>query len=416
MVIMVIQKTCRTLLVYLFAFLFVVFVAGCGGGESGEQAEATIPSTPTTTPITEHYIDIAAISAPIVAVRVGQMATLADSKSYAISTQPLSYSWSFSYKPDCSLAELQGASTASPSFVADVRGVYMVQLVVSAEGISSQRAITSVVATIAPERMTGPFNHPGLSSNCGDCHNGVNRQGNGELISPKLANHIATSNMCQTCHTPLGFANTPFVDHQEVFGNCSECHNGMLAIGKSQYHTPTEAECDSCHNTSHFLDLEPDGSFNHSGASGVCASCHTGVATGKDADHIVTDTECGYCHTTVSFLPAYPDHTDPTIVGNGCNSCHGASANDQTTDPTAGHPVTNVDCDVCHSIETFSLGGAFDHSLVDPSEQPCESCHNDSNSINAPGKASAVPTHPPTSADCGSCHNIDSFTGTFVDH
>jgi len=419
MVIMVTQKTCRTLLVYLFTCMLVVFVAGCGGGGGSEDQAITpiVPITPTSTPITENYIDIAAIPAPIVAVRVGQMATLVDSKSYAISTQPLSYSWSFSYKPDGSLAELQGATTATPSFIADVRGVYMVQLVVSAEGVTSQRAITSVLATIAPERMTGPFNHPGLSSNCVNCHNGVNRQVNGELISPKLADHIATSNMCQSCHTPLGFAITPFVDHQEVFGNCSECHNNVLAIGKSEFHEQTEAECDTCHNTIHFLDLEPDGSFDHSGASNVCSSCHTGaVATGKDEGHVVTNTECGYCHTTISFRPAYPDHTDPAVIGNGCDSCHGVSATDQATDPAAGHPVTNVDCGVCHSIETFSLGGTFDHSLVDPAVQPCESCHNDSNSINAPGKASAVPAHPATSSDCGSCHNTDSFTGAFVDH
>ena len=187
---------------YFLVFMLAIFVSGGGGGsEGGSEVQ---PVTPTTAPpVVEHYIEIAAISSAIVAVRVGQMATLVDSKSYAISAQPLSYSWSFYYKPDGSLAELQGATTASPSFVADVRGVYMVQLVVSAEGISSQRAITSVVATVAPERMTGPFNHPGLSSNCGGCHNGVNRQTNGELISPKLADHIATSNMCQTCHTPL---------------------------------------------------------------------------------------------------------------------------------------------------------------------------------------------------------------------
>jgi hypothetical protein len=417
MVIMLIQKTCSTLVACLFTCVFVVFIAGCSGGGAEEQAvTGTITPVPEI-PVEEHYIDIAAISAAIVAVRVGQMATLVDNKSYAISSQPLSYSWSFSYKPDGSIAELQGATTSSPSFTPDVRGIYMVQLVVSAEGVSSQRAVTSVVATIAPERLTGPFNHPGLSSDCVNCHDGVKRALNGELISPKLANHVATTNMCQACHTPFGFADAPFVDHQEVFGNCSECHDGVLAIGKSEFHQPTEAECDSCHNTTHFLELEADGSFDHSGASNVCSSCHTGgAATGIDEDHIVTNTECGYCHTTVSFLPAYPDHTDPAVVGNGCDSCHGVSANDQATDPTPGHPVTNVDCDVCHSIETFSLEGTFDHSLVDPAVQPCESCHNDSNSINAPGKASAVPAHPATSSDCGSCHNIDSFTGAFVDH
>ena len=99
---MLTQKIGRTLIVYLFTCMFVVLVAGCGGGsEAGSEAQAITPVP--AIPVEEKYIDIAAISAPIVAVRVGQMATLVDSKSYAISTQPLSYSWSFSYKPDASL-------------------------------------------------------------------------------------------------------------------------------------------------------------------------------------------------------------------------------------------------------------------------------------------------------------------------
>ncbi|MBT8438408.1 MAG: hypothetical protein KJO91_01690, partial [Gammaproteobacteria bacterium] len=255
---MLTHKTCRTLIAYLISCLFIIFVAGCGGGsESGSEAQATTPIPDA--PIEEKYIDIAAISAPIVAVRVGEMATLVDSKSYAVSAQTLSYSWSFTHKPDGSQAELQSATTATPSFVADVRGVYMVQLVVSAEGVSSQRAITTVVATIDPERPTGPFNHLGLSSDCVSCHDGVKRQSNGEFISPKLPDHIATSNMCQACHTPLGFAPIPFVDHQEVFfRSCSECHNGVLAIGKSEFHPATEVECDQCHNTTHFVNIEPD--------------------------------------------------------------------------------------------------------------------------------------------------------------
>ncbi len=409
----------RPLIVYICSSLVAVLIAGCGGG-SGNQAASTTP-----TPVTENYIDIAARSAPIVAVRVGEVATLVDSESYAVSTQPMSYSWSFTYKPEGSLAELQDATTASPGFIPDVRGVYMVQLVVSAEGVTSQRAISTVVATIAPERVTGPFHHQGLSSDCESCHNGVNRQGNGDLISPMLPSHIATSNMCQACHTPFGFASSPFVDHLEVFGNCSECHNNALAIGKSEFHPPTDAECDTCHNTTHFLELEADGSFDHSTTSRPCTACHNGaVATGMtltSADtpsgtHPITDTECGFCHTTASFLNAYPDHSNPTVMVNGCNSCHGVSATDQASDPPAGHPLTNVDCGVCHNILTFSRGGTFDHSLVDPTVQLCESCHNDSNSINAPGKGSAVLTHPTTTSDCGSCHNTEGFTGAFVDH
>ena len=179
------QHTYRTLVAYLFACMIAIFVAGCGGGGSEEQAVATDP-------FTENFVDIAAVSGPIVAVRVGEMAVLDDSRSFADSAQALNYSWSFSFKPDGSNAILQGASTASPSFIADVRGVYMVQLVVSAEGVSSQRAITTVVVTNPGERLTGRFNHPGLSSNCVNCHNGVNTKVNGQILFPKTPDHIAS--------------------------------------------------------------------------------------------------------------------------------------------------------------------------------------------------------------------------------
>ena len=67
MIIMVTQKNCRTLLVYLFTCMLVVFVAGCGGGGAGEdQAVIASPTTPTTTPFEENYIEIAAIAGPIV--------------------------------------------------------------------------------------------------------------------------------------------------------------------------------------------------------------------------------------------------------------------------------------------------------------------------------------------------------------
>ena len=392
----------RTLISYLFAYMLVALVVGCSGG----SGDSTVSETSATA--AENFVDIAAIAGPIVAVRVGEAVVLEDRASYTRSQEALSYSWSFSHKPEGSNAELQGADTATPGFVADVRGVYMLQLVVSAEGVSSERAITTVVATIAPERPTGPFNHDGLSSDCVVCHDGINRQSSGDLISPRVPDHVATSNTCQACHTPLVFAIMPFVDHQEVFGNCSECHDGVQAIGKSEFHMPTEAECDDCHNTTAFLELTPDGSFDHTGITRACAGCHNGtVATGKTptvddnppGTHPVTDSECGYCHTTVSFLDAYPDHTGPAVVGPGitCDSCHVADGTGSALGQSPGHPITNVDCDTCHSIVSFKMpGGLFNHSLVDPTVQSCDSCHNDSTSINAPAKSSAVPAHPAT--------------------
>jgi hypothetical protein len=396
----------RTLIGCLLTFVLVVFVAGCGS--SGGDAAAEAPTGVT-------GINIIAGAGPIVAVQVGQTAVLDGSNSTTTSTQPLSYSWSFSSKPDASTAVLQGSSSENPSFIADAWGVYMVELVVSAEGVSSTRAITMVVATNPGERPTGPFNHQGLSSQCANCHDG-----GFSVIPGKPPTHVATSNLCQACHTPLGFNVRLNVDHREIFGNCSECHNGEIAIGKSEFHVQTNAECDDCHNTSHFLELGPDGSFDHSNISRSCTGCHNGtVAIGMPTtvtaggNHPDTSSECGYCHTTLSFLNAYPDHTGSDVVGHRCDSCHGAGP---APGEPAGHPVMNVDCEVCHSIVTFSMGGVFSHNLVDPSVQPCASCHNDNNSFNAPGKASAVPAHPATNSDCGNCHNTESFVGAFTDH
>jgi len=393
-----------------FALLFAaVLAAGCSSGSDPEPA----PSN--TAPVV-------AKTGPIIGVRVGETPVLDGSKSFTAYATPLSYEWSFSHKPDNSDATLHGATSENPSFVADVKGVYMVQLVVSANGTSSKRAIQTVIVTKAPERLTGSFNHVGLSSSCVQCHS-LTLPENTWATPVKTPNHLGTSNVCQACHTPQGAAIIPFTDHLEVFGNCSECHDGVTAVGKSEFHTVTSAECDECHNTTSFLELGTDGKFDHSNITRSCSGCHNGtVAIGKTATpddtppgtHPVTNTECGYCHVTTAFLPAYPDHTDPSFVDN-CTSCHnGTTANAEP----AGHPVMNVECDSCHSIISFDMGGVFNHGLLDPTIQPCESCHNDNNSINARGKASdPTPPHPTTSSDCGSCHTTESFLPAFgVDH
>ncbi len=417
---MVAQKIYRILIACLYACMLVVFVSGCSGGGSGDQTD-----NGTLTSVAGVFVDIAAVPGPITAARVGEVVTLEDRKSHSSSNGPLSYSWSFSYKPAGSNAALQGASSATPSFVADVSGVYMLQLVVSAEGVSSQRAVTTVIVN-NDNKPTGRFNHQGLSSNCVNCHND-----DFNSIPSKGPVHIGASNACQTCHTPQGFNIIPAVDHQEVFGDCSQCHDGVTAIGKSVFHQPTEAECSDCHNTTAFLELNPDGSFDHTNIGRACSGCHNGtVAIGKtpstvdnpQGTHPDTISECGYCHTTLTFTTPYPDHTGPDVVGHQCSECHGVSAQGEPL----GHPVMAVDCEVCHSIVSFSLGIIpndgiiqFDHSNVDSAVQRCDTCHDGNNSIHAIGKTLSVSqggTHPDTTKDCSNCHNTETFVGGFQDH
>lgn len=428
------KRSSRILIGYLFTVLLSVLVAGCGGGSNG-GSESTLTA--------KVYAN--ARTGPIIAVRVNETAILDGSRSTNPSTAPLGYNWSFSSKPDSSNAELQNPTTVSPSFVADVRGAYMVQLVVSAEGISSQRAIQLVVATIDPERSTGPFGHQGLSSTCVNCHNGeLDLDSRPGKIPGKSLDHFATGNACEACHTPMGFTIsspsldasgnpivlpgglpvglfTVSVDHQETFGNCSGCHDGVSAIGKSESHILTSAECDNCHNTNSFFELAVDGTFDHTGISSGCSACHNGIVATGTADafnHPITASDCIFCHlpfsppTTESFQGGRPDHNDPIVLAVACDSCHGNGAAASAQGEPTGHPVMAVDCSSCHGVVIFSLGGVFDHR-IDPAIQNCETCHTEPNSINALG---VTPDHPATSgADCGVCHSTDSFVGAY-DH
>ena len=410
---MLTQGMSQKLTGYLLAFMLVLLVAGCGGGGDGRASlqGAAADKSP----------DIVARTGPIVAVRVGSTANLSDNNSFTSSSAPLSFHWSFASRPDGSNAVLQNATSANPSFVADTRGTYRAQLVVSAGALTSQRAIQLVVATIPPEPDTGPVNHQGLSSNCVICHDD-----DVTGTTPKFGLHVAATNTCESCHTPLGFTIVPMVDHQEVFGNCSECHDGVQAVGQSDFHRQTGGECSNCHNTTSFFPLEPDGSFNHAGISSGCVACHNGnLASGKtpsppDGNHPDTNVECGFCHTIDSFKGAFPDHTGPAVVGPGitCDSCHVADRTGVATGQPDGHPITNVDCGVCHSVLSFNMGGIFNHRVVDATVQSCESCHNDNTSINAPVRTPIPPagTHPDR-VDCESCHNTESFSPAFgFDH
>jgi hypothetical protein len=79
------------------------------------------------------------------------------SQSYDPDGQPITFQWSIVSKPAGSQASLTGATTATPSFVADVHGDYTIQLVVTDSlGATSSPAIVKVsFNNIAPVADAG---------------------------------------------------------------------------------------------------------------------------------------------------------------------------------------------------------------------------------------------------------------------
>ena len=83
-----------------------------------------------------------------VIVQVGTTVHLDGSHSYDPDGDPITYGWSFTSIPPGSSATLTGATTATPSFVADVDGTYVAQLVVRDPWVAG-----------APANVTVSFNN-----------------------------------------------------------------------------------------------------------------------------------------------------------------------------------------------------------------------------------------------------------------
>jgi trimeric autotransporter adhesin len=77
---------------------------------------------------------------------VGTTVTLDGSGSGDACHDPLTYAWSFTTRPAGSTATLSGATTVSPSFVPDVAGTYVVQLIVNNGFTSSNPATVTITA------------------------------------------------------------------------------------------------------------------------------------------------------------------------------------------------------------------------------------------------------------------------------
>lgn len=97
-------------------------------------------------------------------VTAGASVNLNGNSSSDVCNDPLTYSWTFTKTPDGSAAKLSGDKTATPTFVADLPGLYIAQLMVN-NGLPSTPVTVSITAvasgiTVSPNPLTVGSNAP----------------------------------------------------------------------------------------------------------------------------------------------------------------------------------------------------------------------------------------------------------------
>jgi len=249
--------------------------------------------------------------------------------------------------------------------------------------------------------------HLNVIGTCTFCHDGVTAGG-------KSAIHIDVNPICHACHLgadrgiPDPWAPIPYtqVDHLQILNNlnCATCHS------KSANHPPATESCSICHAIPRIFQWDEFTSLTQLHTDGLvptsCNSCHDGtIASGKSINHINTDpaSQCGDCHVTSTWAGATFDHA---LITAGCISCHdGVTA---TGKDLATHIATSDRCEACHIVSSWTtLILPLDHAQM--VFGVCEECHFDGGPAPGPGTAhdTACPNYndPTLGLSCGDCHN-----------
>ena len=116
------------------------YVATDGGLNAGATVTVTIA------PVNDAPV---ADAGPAQAVNAGQPVLLDGSGSFDIENDPLTYQWQFNQLPAGSTAVLSDATVVNPTFVADVAGTYVLQLIVNDGALPSQPSQVTVTADAA---------------------------------------------------------------------------------------------------------------------------------------------------------------------------------------------------------------------------------------------------------------------------
>ena len=151
-------------------------------------------------------------------------------------------------------------------------------------------------------------------------------------------------------------------DHTGITGGCATCHNGTSALGKPATHIPTTLGCETCHKST--TAFGPGTPMNHTGIVTGCATCHSGGYAGvmaKPATHFPTATACETCHKSTTIFSGTRMVHSGVVAPGSCNTCHERGMNwvgGIVTRPSghSGNRAAPNSCDNagCHTTSTFS--------------------------------------------------------------
>ena len=122
------------------------------------------------------------------------------------------------------------------------------------------------------------------------------------------ADHMPTTNSCQSCHTSIAWSPVRTVDHTQVIGSCVSCHNGKVARGKPSAHIASSNACETCHTTNAWMPAR----FDQHAASWLTPAPLVTTPCMQLACRAITcqpRSRCDRCHGTLAWLPAKLDHS-----------------------------------------------------------------------------------------------------------
>ena len=110
--------------------------------------DGTVESDPDTVTVTTQNVKPVADAGDDQVQLVGQTVQLVGSESSDVDGNPLTYAWSFTTLPDTSTATLSSTTAVNPTFVPDLPGTYVVQLIVNDGQLDSEPDAALITITV----------------------------------------------------------------------------------------------------------------------------------------------------------------------------------------------------------------------------------------------------------------------------